>query len=54
MAEPKTEPLYVRASAELKAAFMAKAERNGRSISDVLRELVTAWTDGRVTIHPHE
>ena len=54
MAEPKTDVLYVRASPEVKAAFQARADRNGRSISDVLRELVTAWSENRVTIHPHE
>lgn len=54
MAEPKTEPLYIRVPIDLKQAFMAKAERNGRSTSDVLRELVTAWCEGRAIIHPHE
>ena len=46
--------LWVRAAPEVKRAFIAKAERNGRSASDVLRELITAWIDGRVVIQPHE
>jgi len=54
MAKPKTDVIYVRAAPEAKAAFVARAERNGRSVSDVLRELVTAWGEGRVTIQPRE
>lgn len=54
MSHPKTEMLFTRASPEVKRAFVLKAERNGRTTSDVLRELVTAWVDGRVVIQPHE
>lgn len=54
MGRIKNEVIYVRASPEVKRAFEARAERNGRSISDVLRELVAAWGEGRVTIEPHQ
>lgn len=54
MSDPKTEAIFVRTSPEVKRAFAARAARNGRSISDVLRELVTAWGEGRVTVNPHE
>lgn len=50
----KNDRLWARASPEMKAAFIAKAERNGRSPSDVLRELAQAWLDGRVVVMPHE
>lgn len=50
--EPKTDRFYVRVSEEIKAGFTARAELHGRSASDVVRELVTAWAAGRVTIHP--
>lgn len=53
MDTPKNDRLWVRAS-PWKAAFITKAERNGRTASDVLRELAIAWLDGRVTIQPHE
>lgn len=53
MSDPKKEVIFVRTSPEVKHAFAARAERNGRSVSDVLRELVAAWSEGRVTIHPH-
>ena len=46
--------IWLRASPEMKREFVAKAERNGRSPSDVLRELITAWIDGRIVIQPHE
>ena len=46
--------IWVRADPETKRNFFAKAERNGRTPSDVLRELIAAWIDGRVVIHPHE
>ena len=50
----KNELIWVRVSSDAKSAFIAKAERNGRTASDVLRELTLAWIDGRVTIAPHE
>ena len=53
MSRVKNEVIYVRTTPEVKAAFEARAERNGRSMSDVLRELVIAWGEGRVTINPH-
>ena len=46
--------LWVRVSPEMKREFVAKAERNGRSASDVLRELTIAWIDGRIQVQPHE
>lgn len=46
--------IYVRTSPEVKRAFVSRAYRNGRKSSDVIRELVIAWTEGRVTITPHE
>ncbi len=54
MGEPKTVMLFTRCSAEFRASFHGKAERNGRNVSDVLRELATAWVEGRITIHPHD
>lgn len=54
MAKPKPDTLYIRLTTEAKRAFEARAERNGRSVSDVARELITAWCEGRVTVHPHE
>ena len=54
MTAPKNDRMWLRATPELKTAFIAKAERNGRSPSDVLRELISAWLDGRVIIQPHE
>lgn len=50
----KNELIWVRTSPEVKSEFFARAKRNGRTSSDVLRELVTAWIDGRVVITPHE
>ena len=50
----KNTRLWFRAPPEMKREFIAKAERNGRTASDVLRELAIAWMDGRVVIQPHE
>jgi hypothetical protein len=50
----KNDVIYVRTTQEGKRAFVERAERNGRSVSDVLRELVTAWGEGRVTIQPRK
>lgn len=52
--QKKDDVIYVRTSPKVKATFSARAERNGRTVSDVLRELVQAWGEGRVTIHPHQ
>ena len=46
--------IWVRVDPEMKHRFFAKAERNGRTPSDVLRELIAAWIDGRVVVQPHE
>lgn len=54
MPRTKNDVLFVRVSEETKAAFTGRCERNGRSASDVLRELVNAWSEGRVTIQPHK
>jgi plasmid stability protein len=54
MDDSKTEVIFVRCLPDVKQSFAARAKRNGRSVSDVLRELVTAWGEGRVTITPHK
>lgn len=46
--------IYVRCLPEVKRAFVSRAYRNGRKASDVVRELIIAWTEGRVTVTPHE
>ena len=46
--------IWVRVDPETKRRLFSKAERNGRTPSDVLRELITAWIDGRTIIQPHD
>jgi hypothetical protein len=53
MRRPKAKPevLYVRVSVETKQAFNEKAARFGLP-SEVLRELVQAFVEDRVTVSP--
>lgn len=46
----KESRLAVRLPMETAKAFDARAERHGRTRSEMLRELVTAFTEGRVKI----
>ncbi len=45
--------IVLRINTTLKKSFIAKAERYGRQ-TDVLRELLQSFVDGRVTITPPE
>ena len=49
--EPKSYALYVRVTPDVKRKFNEAASRYGTP-SDVLRELVLALIDGRVTVTP--
>lgn len=49
--KPKSSQIHVRLQPEVKQAFAAKAEPLG-TMSDVLREMVLGYIDGRVTIKP--
>ena len=51
--EPKSYALYVRVTPDVKRKFMEAAARYGTP-SEVLRELVLALIDGRVTVSPPE
>ena len=51
MTKPKTATLYLRVRTDTKQAFAAKAEVHS-TVSDVLRELVLAYVEGRVTVTP--
>lgn len=51
--KPKTTALYLRVRTETKEAFTAKAEQYGTP-SEVLRELVLAYIDGRVHVTPRQ
>ena len=51
MAKPKSAVLYMRVTPELKQAFTKKAKPYGTA-SEVLRELVLAYIDGRLTVSP--
>lgn len=52
MTQPKLNSIIVgRVSAEMKTAFTEKANRFGGP-SDVLRELVSAFVEDRLTINP--
>ena len=51
MKQPKTEAIYLRVTPELKQRFTETASRYG-TLSDVLRELIAAFVDGRVTLTP--
>lgn len=54
MSEPeaKTDRIYVRVTRVTKSAFHAMSSRFGMHPSEVLRELVEGFVDGRVTIIP--
>ena len=50
--EPKSVALYVRVTPEFKMKFEAKAAEFKMHSSDLVRELVTAFVEGRVTVTP--
>lgn len=54
MSEPetKTDALFVRISPDTKRRFAAAAERFGMSASELTRELVMGFIEGRVTVTP--
>lgn len=49
---PKTEALYIRVTPETKHLLVAKAVEFKMHSSDLVRELVTAFIEGRVTVTP--
>lgn len=51
MKQPRSEALYLRVTPDTKQRFVEKASRYGTP-SDVLRELIMAFVEGRVTLHP--
>lgn len=51
MKQPKTEAIYLRVTPTLKQHFTETASRYGTP-SDVLRELILAFVEGRITITP--
>lgn len=51
--KPKTDALYVRVAPETKKRFAEVAARFGTP-SEVLRELVIGFIEGRVTVMPPE
>ena len=50
--KPKSDALYVRVTPETKKRFAEVAARYQETPSDVLRELVLGFIEGRVTILP--
>lgn len=52
--KPKSEALYARVTPETKQRFAEVAARFGLTPSDVLRELVVGFIEGRVTVMPPE
>ena len=50
--EPKTDTLLVRVTPSTKRQFNEAAERFGMLPSEVLRELVTGFLEGRVKVSP--
>ena len=49
---PKTEALYVRVTPDTKHQLVVKATEYKMHSSDLVRELVTAFIEGRVTVAP--
>ena len=54
MTQPKSEMLFVRVSPEAKMRFTERAARFDMTASELVRELVTGFIEGRVTIVPPE
>ena len=52
--EPKSAALYVRVTPETKLLFEARAAEFKMHSSDLMRELVMAFIEGRVTVSPPE
>lgn len=48
--ERKSKSFNVRTTAAVHAAFVAKSKRHPGNTSDVLREIITAFGEGRVKI----
>ena len=48
---PKTDAIYLRVRADTKKQFLETANRYGAP-SEILRELIIAFIEGRVTIAP--
>lgn len=54
MSQPKTEMLHARVSSQVKTRFEEVAARLDLSASELVRELVTGYIEGRVSIIPPE
>ena len=52
--EPKSAALYVRVTPQLKLLFEEKALQYKMQSSDLMRELVVALIEGRITVAPPE
>lgn len=52
--EPKSEMLHARISPDAKTRFAECAARAGLTTGELMRELVTGFVEGRVTIVPPE
>jgi hypothetical protein len=49
--DPKTSVIYLRVTADMNRRFKAAASRYGYP-SDVLRDLIRGFIEGRVTVNP--